>query len=190
VWARAEPGSSLDALEDPVVRGLVVDLGSLPTREEQSLVAGVVLERLSRRRAQREPILVVIDEAHNVCPAEPVDALTALATEYAVRIAAEGRKFGLYLLTSTQRPQKVHPNVASQCDNLVLMRMNPRRTSLTRARCSRSSRPACRSCPRASRWARARRPRIAEEGGADVPSTWAQTGPQSPHGGPLNAARR
>ena len=41
-----------------------------------------------------------------------------------MRIAAEGRKFGLYLLTSTQRPQKVHPNVVSQCDNLVLMRMN------------------------------------------------------------------
>ena len=41
-----------------------------------------------------------------------------------MRIAAEGRKFGLYLLVSTQRPQKVHPNVVSQCDNLVLMRLN------------------------------------------------------------------
>ena len=69
-------------------------------------------------------MLIVIDEAHNVCPAAPEDALTALATEHAVRIAAEGRKFGLYLLTSTQRPQKVHPNVVSQCDNLILMRMN------------------------------------------------------------------
>ena len=124
MWARADGGSSLDALEDPAVRCLVVDLGSLATYDERALVAGAVLERLWRLRARREPVLIVIDEAHNVCPAAPADPLTALATETAVRIAAEGRKFGLYLLTSTQRPQKAHPNVVSQCDNLVLMRMN------------------------------------------------------------------
>ena len=69
-------------------------------------------------------MLIVVDEAHNVCPARPEDPLTAIATEHAVRIAGEGRKFGLYLLVSTQRPQKVHENVLSQCDNLLLMRMN------------------------------------------------------------------
>jgi len=83
-----------------------------------------VLERLWRRRAAREPIAIVIDEAHNVCPAEPGDPITALATEDAIRIAGEGRKFGLYLIVVTQRPQKVHENVLSQCDNLILMRMN------------------------------------------------------------------
>ena len=41
-----------------------------------------------------------------------------------MRIAGEGRKFGIYLLVSTQRPQKVHENVVSQCDNLILMRLN------------------------------------------------------------------
>ena len=66
----------------------------------------------------------MIDEAHNICPAEPADELTALATADAIRIAGEGRKFGLYLIVVTQRPQKVHENVVSQCDNLVLMRMN------------------------------------------------------------------
>ena len=69
-------------------------------------------------------MLIVIDEAHNVCPAAPEDLVTALTTDYAVRIAGEGRKFGLYLLVATQRPQKVHENVVSQCDNLALMRMN------------------------------------------------------------------
>ena len=67
---------------------------------------------------------IVIDEAHNVCPAEPAGPITALGTEDAIRIAGEGRKFGLYLIVVTQRPQKVHENVLSQCDNLVLMRMN------------------------------------------------------------------
>ena len=102
----------------------VVDLGSLPTREEQSLVATVVLGDLWRHRTERRPVLIVIDEAHNVCPAEPLDPLAALATERAIRIAAEGRKFGLYLLISTQRPQKIPQNVLSQADNLVLLRLN------------------------------------------------------------------
>jgi uncharacterized protein len=125
IWPGPE-GDSLPAeLED--ARGsrcLVVDLGSLATREEQAVTAGAVLERLWRRRATRDPIAIVIDEAHNVCPAQPDNRLSALTTEDAIRIAGEGRKFGLYLIVVTQRPQKVHENVLSQCENLVLMRMN------------------------------------------------------------------
>ena len=124
VWAPGETGSVLDAVHDQGVRCLVVDLGSLPTREEQALIAAAVLGDLWRRRQERSPILIVIDEAHNVCPAEPADQLVALAAEHATRIAAEGRKFGLYLLVSTQRPQKIPENVLSQADNLVLMRLN------------------------------------------------------------------
>ncbi|HEX8854166.1 MAG TPA: ATP-binding protein [Thermoleophilaceae bacterium] len=125
IWPGREGGSLAAELEDPNgARCIVVDLGSLGSREEQAITAGTVLERLWRRRARREPIVIVIDEAHNICPAEPADAITAIATEDAIRIAGEGRKFGLYLIVSTQRPQKVHENVLSQCDNLVLMRMN------------------------------------------------------------------
>ena len=125
VWPGPEGRSLVEELDDPAgARCLVVDLGSLGTREEQAVTAGAVLERLWRRRARREPVAIVIDEAHNVCPAEPGDPLTALATEDAIRIAGEGRKFGLYLIVVTQRPQKVHENVLSQCDNLILMRMN------------------------------------------------------------------
>ena len=125
IWPGTEGESLLDELVSPAgPRCLVVDLGSLGTRDEQTLTAGAVLERLWRERGRREPVAIVIDEAQNVCPAEATDPLTALATEDAIRIAGEGRKFGLYLIVVTQRPQKVHENVLSQCDNLVLMRMN------------------------------------------------------------------
>jgi DNA helicase HerA-like ATPase len=116
--------SLADDVANRDARCLVVDLGSLGSRAEQALVAGTVLRTLWHRRAEREPILLVVDEAHNVCPQLPEDALTALATEEMIRIAGEGRKFGLYLLLATQRPQKLHENVLSQCDNLLLMRMN------------------------------------------------------------------
>ena len=124
IWAGSERASLLPELARDDVRCLVIDLGSLATREEQALASAAVLGELWRRREERRPVLIVVDEAHNVCPARPEDPLTAIATEYAVRIAGEGRKFGLYLLVSTQRPQKVHENVLSQCDNLLLMRMN------------------------------------------------------------------
>ena len=123
IWAGAE-GHSLTADLGADVRCLVIDLGSLAAREEQTVAAAMVLSHLWERRADREPVLIVIDEAHNICPAAPSDPLTAITTELAVRIAGEGRKFGLHLLVSTQRPQKLHEDVLSQCDNLLLMRMN------------------------------------------------------------------
>src|SRR5580692_6771445 len=43
VWAPGESGSVLDAVRDQGIRCVVVDLGSLPTREEQALVAEAVL---------------------------------------------------------------------------------------------------------------------------------------------------
>jgi DNA helicase HerA-like ATPase len=188
VWSAGREGSILEDLTDQSIRCLVVDLGSLGTREEQALVAESVLARLWERRSDRTPLLVVIDEAHNVCPAEPEDALTTLATEHAVRIAGEGRKFGLYLLVSTQRPQKVHENVLSQCDNLLLMRMNSAadlgfvgdvfsfvpQSLLERATTFRQgeSLAAGKISPHPAllRFGA----RISEEGGGDVPADWAE----------------
>ena len=188
IWAREQPGSVLEALGPSGPRCLVVDLGSLPTREEQGLVAAAVLRRLWHDRQRREPMLIVIDEAHNVCPAEPEDALTTLATEAAVRIAAEGRKFGLYMLVSTQRPQKVHENVISQADNLVLMRLNSAADAAFTQAVFSFAPPGLVARAGAFRLGEAlvagkfsSHPallrfgaRLAEEGGADVPATWAE----------------
>jgi uncharacterized protein len=187
IWAREQAGSLVEELENSDRRCLVVDLGSLNTPEEQSVVAEAVLATLWNQRTRREPVLVVIDEAHNVCPAVPKDAVTALAAEYATRIAAEGRKFGLYLLLSTQRPQKVQENVLSQCDNLMLMRMNSA-ADLEFLRAVFSFVPAG-LLERASAFRQGHAliagkvmphagyvrfgARTAEEGGADIPVSWA-----------------
>jgi hypothetical protein len=124
VWSRRREDSGLlGDLTERDWRCLVVDLGSIPRVAERELVAATVLTRLWEDRTAREPLLIVVDEAHNVCPQHPATPLTAIATEMAINIAAEGRKYGLYTLVATQRPQKVHENVLSQCDNLMLMRM-------------------------------------------------------------------
>jgi hypothetical protein len=191
VWSRGESRSLVDELRNPTARCLVVDLGSLGSHMEQRLIAQTVLSELWRTRARRQPCLIVIDEAHNVCPGQPADPLTALATNYATLIAAEGRKFGLYLLTSTQRPQKVHDEVLSQCDNLLLMRMNSE-ADLGHLRDTFSFVPAG-LIQRATTFRQgeslvagkfAQHPlyvrfgeRLSREGGADIATTWAAAAP-------------
>ena len=102
----------------------VLDLGGFAYPEEYLVVALAVLDDLWAKRESRRPILIVIDEAHNLCSPEGTSPLQVAVRERIVQIAAEGRKFGLWLLLSTQRPSKIHPGIISQCDNLVLMKMN------------------------------------------------------------------
>ncbi|WP_052436570.1 ATP-binding protein [Georgenia sp. SUBG003] len=186
LWSPTLP-SLVEELRRPTARCTVVDLGSLATAGEQRLVAAAVLTTLWDLRTRREPFLVVVDEAHNVGPAQPPDELSGLSAGALVQIAAEGRKYGLYLLLSTQRPHKLDENVVSQCDNLVLMRMSSEADlrdigrllsfvpsgllvgatafhlgeALVAGRLLRH--PAYLKVG----------PRISEEGGADVPATWA-----------------
>ena len=186
VWARRKEQTSVERLGGDQ-RGIVFDIGSIASEAEKAAVSATVLGNLWRRRARRQPTLIVIDEAHNVCPAEPSSALQANATEYCINIAAEGRKFGLYLLVSTQRPQKVHPNVLSQCDNLLLMKMNSR-ADLAELSAAFSFVPAS-LLDESTRFVQGETllagkivpapliarvgGRVSEEGGADIPATWA-----------------
>jgi DNA helicase HerA-like ATPase len=187
VWSRGLP-SLVDELRTPTSRCTVVDLGSLETVGEQRLVSEAVLSTLWGARHVREPCLLVIDEAHNICPAEPADLVSRLSTELAVQIAAEGRKYGLYLLVSTQRPYKVHENVVSQCDNLLLMRMNSEADLADLGKLFSFVPPGLmagatsfgmgqalvggRIFPRSGYVQMGRR--ITHEGGADVPTSWAE----------------
>ena len=93
----SRPSPDLAILETRVYRGanvwsydksihLVVDLGSLAAHGEKATAAESVLAALWRSRAAREPVLIVIDEAHNVCPREPGDEVTALEKSCGGRI--------------------------------------------------------------------------------------------------------
>ena len=56
-------------------------------------------------------MLLVIDEAHNLCSPDLESLLGRTVRNRIIQIAAEGRKYGLWLLLSTQRPSKVHPGI-------------------------------------------------------------------------------
>jgi DNA helicase HerA-like ATPase len=125
IWQTDRPEPTLaQHLDAGDWRALVVDIGTLGHRGEIDVAAEAALGHLWERRMDRRPVLIVIDEAHNLCPAQPGPWLAESIVEHCVRIAGEGRKFGLHMLVVTQRPAKVHPNVLTQCENLLLMRVN------------------------------------------------------------------
>jgi len=122
VWARDLPSAA-----DAVTGGTgvtVMDLGGFGDPSEPIAVCLEVVDELWAQRDRRVPTLLVIDEAHNLCGTEPASQVAERLLDRLIQIAAEGRKYGLWLLLSSQRPSKIHPQILSQCDNLMLMRMN------------------------------------------------------------------
>ena len=104
----------------------VVNLRQVP-QDLMSLVLGSMLELYSQvlfRRGQgnNPATLLVLEEAHHYLrPVSDGDVgSSSLAYE---RLAKEGRKFGLALWLSTQRPSEVSPTVLSQCNTWVSFRL-------------------------------------------------------------------
>ena len=71
------------------------------------------------------PILLVYEEAHKYVPTSELAKYRA-AKQSIERIAKEGRKYGVTLLLSSQRPSEISETIFSQCNNFVAMRLtNP-----------------------------------------------------------------
>ncbi len=71
----------------------------------------------------RVPTFIVVDEAHNLIPGEPRNHNERWLREQFRTIAAEGRKFGLFLILVSQRPDKLDPLVLSECANRAVMKV-------------------------------------------------------------------
>lgn len=71
------------------------------------------------------PILLVYEEAHKYVPNS--DLAKYRASKLSIeRIAKEGRKYGVTLLLSSQRPSEISETIFSQCSNFLAMRLtNP-----------------------------------------------------------------
>lgn len=92
------------------------------------IVLGALLELLAFemfRRGQNGiyPTLLVLEEAHHYLRQLPNDDDTARHSLAYERLAKEGRKFGVSLWLSTQRPAEVSPTVLAQCGTWVVFRL-------------------------------------------------------------------
>ncbi|EKO3844331.1 ATP-binding protein, partial [Vibrio harveyi] len=71
------------------------------------------------------PLLLVYEEAHKYVPRSDLSKFRASKTSIE-RIAKEGRKYGVTLLLSSQRPAEISETIFAQCSNFLAMRLtNP-----------------------------------------------------------------
>jgi uncharacterized protein len=97
-----------------------------------ALVARLMLEFLQLMGEDKDlrgqfPVVLVLEEAHNYIPekknSQDPDSISKVVFE---RIAREGRKFGLGLVVSSQRPSELSRTVLSQCNSFIVHRIqNP-----------------------------------------------------------------
>jgi hypothetical protein len=81
----------------------------------------------------RVPLFVVVDEAHNLVPSEHRNLAEAAVRDQFRTIVAEGRKYGVFVILISQRPDKVDPIVLSECENRAVMKLSSESTlALTR----------------------------------------------------------
>jgi len=111
----------------------VVDLSLVPQDIIHIVVAVMAriifeaIQRYKRKYAKLLPTVLVMEEAHNFISRYNKDneefSPSRLCSQSFEKIAKEGRKFGLGLLLSSQRPSELSPTVLSQCNTFLLHRL-------------------------------------------------------------------
>jgi DNA helicase HerA-like ATPase len=111
----------------------VVDLSLIPSDVVEVVVAvlaRMIFEALQRHRrieGKALPTSVVLEEAHVFVRRHEADDDFETPGQMCVRtferIAREGRKFGLGLILSSQRPSELSPTILAQCNSFLLHRL-------------------------------------------------------------------
>ncbi len=121
---------------DKVTKGKVnqitiIDMSLLPFEVLETitgLVGRLILEFVSRFDSNRGklPIVMVLEEAQNYIPERDKGDRVSISKKMFERIAREGRKYGISLLVSSQRPSELSKTVLSQCNSFIIHRLqNP-----------------------------------------------------------------
>lgn len=113
----------------------VIDLSLVPAEVVHiitAVIARMTLEALQRYRKLHHgktlPTVLVMEEAHTFIKRYKDDtenqSSAAICCQVFEKIAREGRKFGLGLVLSSQRPSELSPTVLSQCNSYLLHRIS------------------------------------------------------------------
>lgn len=129
-WINGYLGTSTDHNS---IRGkiCVIDLSLLPSEMVHLIVATIsrlIFESLQRYRKFYNvelPTVLVMEEAHNFIHRYKDEdyGTNKLCSQVFEKIAREGRKFGLGLIVSSQRPAELSQTVLSQCNTFIIHRI-------------------------------------------------------------------
>ena len=104
---------------------VIIDLSHIPFETVDITVA--MLTRLLYEfnfwatPAERNPLLLIYEEAHNYISADDSESFARRAVE---RVAKEGRKYGVGAVVVSQRPVELSETVLSQCNSFIVMRIS------------------------------------------------------------------
>jgi hypothetical protein len=111
----------------------IIDLSIVPSDILHIVISVIsriifeVLQRYRRKNKKLLPTVLVIEEAHNFISRYNNDSedlnSSRLCSQTFEKIAKEGRKFGLGLMLSSQRPSELSSTVLSQCNTFLLHRL-------------------------------------------------------------------
>lgn len=110
----------------------IIDMSLLPFQVLETitgLIGRIILEFLSRFEKSKRgsmPVVIALEEAQNYIPEINKKDRESISRKVFERIAREGRKYGLSLLVSSQRPSELSKTVLSQCNSFIVHRIqNP-----------------------------------------------------------------
>lgn len=111
------PSIFSDSLQTVAISGFLNEEWQAARRQWQE---AAILQSASRSRV---PLFVVVEEAHSVIPAQPSNRAEAKLRDQFRDIAADGPKFGVYLILMSHRPDRLDPLVLSDCENRAIMKL-------------------------------------------------------------------
>ncbi len=110
----------------------IIDMSLLPYEVLETitgLVGRLILDFVSRfpeKDRGKMPIVLTLEEAQNYIPEKNKKDKESISKKVFERIAREGRKYGISLLVSSQRPFELSKTVLSQCNSFIIHRLqNP-----------------------------------------------------------------
>ncbi|MGN0943471.1 MULTISPECIES: ATP-binding protein [Fusobacterium] len=116
---------------------IILDLSLIPFELLETitgLIGRLILEfaqRINKVEEYREkrgsfPIALVLEEAQNYIPEIDKNNKKSITKKVFEKIAREGRKFGVSLLVSSQRPSELSKTILSQCNTFIVHKLqNP-----------------------------------------------------------------
>ena len=124
---------NIEKLDDKKVSQVtIIDLSLLPFEVLETvtgLLGRLILDFVSRFQDKDRaslPIVLALEEAQNYIPEKNNGDKESISKRVFERIAREGRKYGLSLLVSSQRPSELSKTVLSQCNSFIIHRLqNP-----------------------------------------------------------------
>lgn len=116
---------------------IILDLSLLPFELLETitgLIGRLILEFTQRINKVEEykskrgdyPIALILEEAQNYIPEIDKNGKKSITKKVFERIAREGRKFGVSLIVSSQRPSELSKTILSQCNTFIVHKLqNP-----------------------------------------------------------------